>query len=171
MRFRRYGRFKEICSPEIDPEFLKYVIIQAALIGFGNNSVSLIAGITIFSTVFALSSVDAMQQVSQSGPANTGLTFIYLPILFTKLSESNFVNTFFATLFFIRFMGESLSNMISAFLWPVEIVQWRPPIGAIILGAAFMLFPIYVKPYITAWLFPDGEPEDDKGEPGGAQRK
>ncbi len=44
------------------------ISLNAALIGFGNNSVSLIAGITIFSTVFALSSVDAMQQISQSGP-------------------------------------------------------------------------------------------------------
>ena len=62
------------------------ISLNAALIGFGNNTVSLIAGITIFSTVFALSSVDAMNQVSQSGPANTGLTFIYLPLLFMHCS-------------------------------------------------------------------------------------
>ncbi len=60
--------------------------VNAALIGFGNNSISLIAGIIIFSTVFSLSSVDAMSQISQSGPANTGLTFIYLPLLFSNLS-------------------------------------------------------------------------------------
>jgi NSS family neurotransmitter:Na+ symporter len=89
------------------------ISLNAALIGFGNNSVSLIAGITIFSTVFALSSVDAMQQVSQSGPANTGLTFIYLPILFTKLSGSNFVNTFFATLFFLALFFASFTSLIS----------------------------------------------------------
>ena len=87
--------------------------LNAALIGFGNNSVSLIAGITIFSTVFALSSVDAMQQVTQSGPANTGLTFIYLPLLFTKLSESNFVNTFFATLFFLALFFAAFTSLIS----------------------------------------------------------
>lgn len=89
------------------------ISLNAALIGFGNNSVSLIAGITIFSTVFALSSVDAMQQVSQSGPANTGLTFIYLPILFTKLSQSNFVNTFFATLFFLALFFAAFTSLIS----------------------------------------------------------
>jgi len=87
--------------------------LNAALIGFGNNSVSLIAGITIFSTVFALSSVDAMQQVTQSGPANTGLTFIYLPLLFTKLSESNFLNTFFATLFFLALFFAAFTSLIS----------------------------------------------------------
>ncbi|MDZ7766658.1 MAG: sodium-dependent transporter [Melioribacteraceae bacterium] len=76
--------------------------LNAALIGFGNNSISLIAGITIFSTVFALSSVDAMTQISESGPANTGLTFIYLPLLFSKLSESLFLNSAVATLFLLR---------------------------------------------------------------------
>lgn len=69
------------------------ISLNAALIGFGNNSVSLMAGIIIFSTVFALSSVDAMTQITQSGPANTGLTFIYLPLLFSKISSSILVNT------------------------------------------------------------------------------
>ncbi len=96
------------------------ISLNAALIGFGNNTVSLIAGITIFSTVFALSSVDlpagqagAMQQVSQSGPANTGLTFIYLPVLFTKLSESNLLNTFFASLFFLALFFAAFTSLIS----------------------------------------------------------
>ncbi|HSW53894.1 MAG TPA: sodium-dependent transporter [Ignavibacteriaceae bacterium] len=96
------------------------ISLNAALIGFGNNSVSLIAGITIFSTVFALSSVDlpagqagAMQQVTQSGPANTGLTFIYLPVLFTKLSDSSLINTFFASLFFLALFFAAFTSLIS----------------------------------------------------------
>lgn len=89
------------------------ISLNAALIGFGNNTVSLIAGITIFSTVFALSSVDAMQQVTQSGPANTGLTFIYLPVLFTKLSDSNLINTFFASLFFLALFFSAFTSLIS----------------------------------------------------------
>ena len=87
--------------------------LNAALIGFGNNSISLIAGITIFSTVFALSSVDAMTQISQSGPANTGLTFIYLPLLFSKLSSSIFLNSSVAILFFIALSFAALSSLIS----------------------------------------------------------
>ena len=87
--------------------------LNAALIGFGNNSVSLIAGITIFSTVFALSSVDAMQQVLQSGPANTGLTFIYLPILFSKISSISIVNTLFASLFFLALFFAAVTSLIS----------------------------------------------------------
>ncbi len=89
------------------------ISLNAALIGFGNNSVSLIAGITIFSTVFALSSVDAMQQVTQSGPANTGLTFIYLPILFSKMSSSLLINTFFASIFFLALFFAAVTSLIS----------------------------------------------------------
>lgn len=89
------------------------ISLNAALIAFGNNSVSLIAGITIFSTVFALSSVDAMQQVSQSGPANTGLTFIHLPILFSKMSSSNLINTFFASIFFLALFFAAITSLIS----------------------------------------------------------
>ncbi len=83
------------------------------LIGFGNNTISILAGITIFSTVFALSSVDAMQQVSQSGPANTGLTFIYLPLLFSRISESNIINTIFASLFFLGLFFAAFTSLIS----------------------------------------------------------
>lgn len=87
--------------------------LNAALIGFGNNAVSIIAGITIFSTVFALSSVDAMTQVSQSGPANTGLTFIYLPLLFTKMSGSDTINIFFASIFFLALFFAAFTSLIS----------------------------------------------------------
>ncbi len=87
--------------------------LNAALIGFGNNTISLVAGITIFSTVFALSSVDAMQQISQSGPANTGLTFIYLPILFSKISGSQLINTFFASIFFLGLFFAAFTSLIS----------------------------------------------------------
>jgi len=89
------------------------ISLNAALIGFGNNSVSLIAGITIFSTVFALSSVDAMIQVTQSGPANTGLTFIYLPLLFSKISSSEIINIFFASIFFLALFFAAVTSLIS----------------------------------------------------------
>ncbi len=89
------------------------ISLNAALIGFGNNSVSLLAGITIFSTVFSLSSMNAMQQVTQSGPANTGLTFIYLPLLFSKLSSNLIINIVFASLFFLALFFAALTSLIS----------------------------------------------------------
>ena len=89
------------------------ISLNAALIGFGNNTVSLIAGITIFSTVFALSSVDAMNQITQSGPANTGLTFIYLPQLFANISSSYIINIFFASIFFIALFFAAVTSLMS----------------------------------------------------------
>ena len=54
-----------------------------------------------------------MQQVSQSGPANTGLTFIYLPLLFSKITESNLINTVFASLFFLALFFAAFTSLIS----------------------------------------------------------
>ena len=89
------------------------IALNASMIGFGNNSISLIAGMIIFSTVFSLSSVDAMAQITQSGPANTGLTFIYLPLLFSKMSESVVVNIIFASLFFLALSFAATTSLIS----------------------------------------------------------
>jgi len=89
------------------------ISLNAAMIGFGNNSISLIAGITIFSTVFSLSTVDAMSSITQSGPANTGLTFIYLPLLFSKISGSLFINTIFASMFFLALSFAATTSLIS----------------------------------------------------------
>ncbi len=89
------------------------VPLNAALLGFGNNSISLIAGIIIFSTVFALAGPEAMSKITQSGPANTGLTFIYLPLLFSKMSSSFLLNQIFAVLFFFALSSAALTSLIS----------------------------------------------------------
>ncbi len=89
------------------------VPLNASLIGFGNNSVSLIAGIIIFTTVFSLSTVDAMSKITESGPANTGLTFIYLPMLFAKFTGNQTTNLIFASLFFLALMFAAISSLIS----------------------------------------------------------
>lgn len=89
------------------------IALNAALIGFGNNSISLLVGMIIFSTVFALSSSDALVQISQSGPANTGLTFIYLPLLFSKMSVSIIVNSIFASMFFLALSFAAITSLVS----------------------------------------------------------
>ncbi len=89
------------------------VPLNAALIGFGNNSVSLIAGVIIFSTVFSLAGAQAMTKISVSGPANTGLTFIYLPLLFGKMSSSPLLNRLFEILFFFALSSAAMSSLIS----------------------------------------------------------
>ena len=60
--------------------------------------------------------------------------------------------------FFINFLMDSLTNTISAFMWPVSVVQFAPPWGAIGLGIAFWLFPTTLKKPIERWMFQD-EPE------------
>jgi NSS family neurotransmitter:Na+ symporter len=89
------------------------VPLNASLIGFGNNSVSLVAGIIIFTTVFSLSTVDAMSRITEAGPANTGLTFIYLPMLFKKFTSSEILNIIFASAFFLALMFAAISSLIS----------------------------------------------------------
>jgi hypothetical protein len=66
--------------------------------------------------------------------------------------------------FALNFVIDSFKNTIAAFMWPVTIVNTAPPFGAIGLGAAFWLFPIYAKKHIEAWLFSDDEDETTRSE-------
>ncbi len=89
------------------------VTLNGALIGFGNNSISLLSGMIIFSTVFALGGDSPLAIISEPGPANTGLTFIYLPSLFTKMSNYVWLNRIFAILFFMALSFAALTSLIS----------------------------------------------------------
>ena len=71
--------------------------VNAALIGFGNNAISLLAAITIFSTVFAILGSQAETILKESGPASTGLTFIWMPQLFAQMQGGSIL----APLFFL----------------------------------------------------------------------
>ncbi len=85
------------------------VPLNAALIGFGNNSVSLLAAITIFCTVFATLPETAAQVIESPGPANTGLTFIWIPQLFSQMPGG----AFFSCFFFLALTFAALSSLIS----------------------------------------------------------
>lgn len=63
--------------------------------------------------------------------------------------------------FVIEFIVDSFVNTFRALAWPVYVVQWAPPYGAIGLGLGYWLFPTYVKPHIEGWLFRDEVLEDD----------
>ena len=90
--------------------------------------------------------------------------FIYLEVT-TVLGEivgaDGFVDFFTNQIieFPFRFMMDSIANMIQAFMWPGYVVSWQPPVGAIALGVAYVVFAKFIKHHITAWLFPDGEEE------------
>ncbi|HWP81480.1 MAG TPA: sodium-dependent transporter [Bacteroidota bacterium] len=90
------------------------IALNAALTAFGNNSVSLLAGITIFSTVFALAPVDGVKElISGQGSTNTGLAFIFLPQLFGQMPGGTAVQTFFSSIFFLGLTFAALTSLIS----------------------------------------------------------
>ncbi len=74
------------------------VSLNAFLIGFGNNSMSLLAGIMVLCTVFA---INPEAQAEIVGAGNEGLTFIWMPQLFAAMPGGGvFMVLFFAALSF-----------------------------------------------------------------------
>ena len=86
--------------------------LNAFLIGFGNNSVSLLAGIMVLCTVFAINP-GARDEIVGAG--NEGLTFIWMPQLFDQMPGGRF----FMILFFLALSFAALTSLISM----VELVS------------------------------------------------
>jgi NSS family neurotransmitter:Na+ symporter len=86
------------------------IVANSFLAGLGNNSASLLAAIAIIPTVFAILPAErAMSVVTDTGPASTGLTFIWIPKLFEEISGGRF----FLALFFLALSIAALSSLIS----------------------------------------------------------
>ncbi|MES3629335.1 MAG: sodium-dependent transporter [Longimonas sp.] len=90
------------------------VVSNAFITGIGNNIVSLIAAIIIFGTVFAvlgttMSQSEVLNVMQTSGPAGTGLTFIWMPQLFEQMAFGRPL----AMLFFLGLSFAALSSLIS----------------------------------------------------------
>lgn len=88
------------------------------------------------------------------------LTFVYLEasMLFGEIvAATGFVDFFTEQLLELpfRFLTESLSNLVAAFLWPVPLLQFRPPLGVGILAVMYVLFVYLVKEPLEKWLFHD----------------
>ena len=74
------------------------VALNAFLVGFGNNLMSLLAGIMVLCTIFA---INPQAQSEIVGAGNEGLTFIWMPQLFAEMpGGSLFMVLFFAALSF-----------------------------------------------------------------------
>jgi NSS family neurotransmitter:Na+ symporter len=90
---------------------------SAFITGIGNNMISLMAAIIIFSTVFGtlgstMSNSEILDVMKTSGPASTGLTFIWMPQLFFEIPAGQvFAGIFFLGLSFAAFT--SLMSMIA----------------------------------------------------------
>lgn len=94
---------------------VKHGVVKNAIItGLGNNIVSLLAATMIFATVFAvlganMSQAEVLGVMQTSGPASTGLTFIWMPLLFAQMPGGTVV----AILFFLGLAFAAFSSLIS----------------------------------------------------------
>ncbi len=96
------------------------------------------------------------------------LTFLWLEIrmLVEDILSAESISGFFGEqLFemFFRFLGESLQNMITAFMWPVFVIQIAPPWSIGILVGMFVAFARWIKEPLEAWLFHDDDAEQSSG--------
>ena len=80
--------------------------LNAFVLGFGNNSVSLLAGIMVLCTAFAIMPEAADTIV---GAGNEGLTFIWVPQLFARMPAGNL----FMIFFFLALVFAAWSSLIS----------------------------------------------------------
>ncbi|MFW6198571.1 MAG: sodium-dependent transporter [Acidobacteriota bacterium] len=84
--------------------------LNSFLLGFGNNSVSLLAGIMVLCTVFAVVPAPADEIAADLGAAgNEGLTFMWIPQLFGEIP----LGSVFMILFFGALMAAAWSSLIS----------------------------------------------------------
>ncbi len=80
--------------------------LNAFVIGFGNNSMSLLAGIMVLCTVFSVMP-DAASQIVGAG--NEGLTFIWVPQLFARIPGGQF----FMALFFLALVFAAWTSLVA----------------------------------------------------------
>lgn len=105
----------------------KFGIVKNAFVtGIGNNFISLISGMMIFGTVFAVLQTDMgmtkpeiLEIMKTSGPASTGLTFIWMPQLFAKM----FLGNPLAILFFLGLTFAGFSSLIAQIELPTRILM------------------------------------------------
>lgn len=98
------------------------ITISAFQTGIGNNMISLTAAIIIFSTVFgslgsSMTDAEILNVMKTSGPASTGLTFIWMPQLFASMSGGGI----FSVLFFLGLTFAAFSSLISMIELAVKV--------------------------------------------------
>ena len=112
--------------------------LNAFVIGFGNNAMSLLAGIMVLATVFSIMP-DAASEIVGAG--NEGLTFIWVPQLFALMPGGRF----FMALFFMALVFAAWTSLVamielaSRILMDLGLPRGRA-IGMV--GAAGLLFGI-----------------------------
>lgn len=88
--------------------------LNAAVTGLSNNSVSLLAAIIVFATIFGIAGAAGIEELEiGSGSTNIGMAFIFLPQLFTQMPGGPVVQSFFSSVFFLSLSVAAISSLIS----------------------------------------------------------
>lgn len=90
--------------------------LNAFVIGFGNNSMSLLAGIMVLCTIFSVMPEAANEIV---GAGNEGLTFIWVPQLFAQIPAGQF----FMGLFFLALVFAAWSSLVAMIELAVRVLM------------------------------------------------
>ena len=100
------------------------VVKNAFITGIGNNTVSLLAAMMVFGTIFAvlqtemgMTKPEVLEIMRNSGPASTGLTFIWMPQLFARM----FFGSPMAVLFFLGLTFAGFSSLIAQLELPTRV--------------------------------------------------
>ena len=112
--------------------------LNAVVIGFGNNSMSLLAGIMVLCTIFSVMP-DAASQIVGAG--NEGLTFIWIPQLFAQIPGGRF----FMALFFLALIFAAWTSLVSMIELAARVLMDRGLTrtrAIAIVGTAGVLFGI-----------------------------
>lgn len=93
------------------------------------------------------------------------VTFVILELrsLFDDVLGVGSLFTGQAVEFIVQFFIDSFTNTMRSFAWPLYVVTFAPPWGAIALGIGFAGFATWLKRPIERWLFPE-EPNDASGD-------
>ncbi len=88
------------------------VVLNSFIAGLGNNTASLLAALVVLPSVFALApqlGLSPQEIVSDSGPASTGITFIWIPRLFAEMPMGSTL----LVIFFLALSFAALSSIIA----------------------------------------------------------
>ena len=122
------------------------IVKNAFTTGIGNNTVSLLAALMVFGTVFAILQTEMgmtrpeiLEIMKTSGPASTGLTFIWMPQLFARM----FLGSPLAVLFFLGLTFAGFSSLIAQLELPTRVFidagLKRPKAIGLVIGVSYLL--------------------------------
>jgi hypothetical protein len=99
------------------------------------------------------------------------VTFVWMEInmLLEDIVDAESVGDFFTSQIFemfFRYFSESFVNGFLALIWPVYVIEYRPPWGFALLLGMYLVFAGLLKAPLEGWLFDDTMPAERPGADG-----